>query len=76
MTQEFYIDAGYLNVDSSTGLVRPTIKWWYYREGVSDTLSQKIITFAETGFLNRCWSFGLIFAIGQPRLSDIVISSY
>ena len=55
LTQEFYIDSGYLNVDSATGLVKPTMKWCNYREGVSDTLSQKIITFAETGFLNRGW---------------------
>ena len=29
--QKFYIDAGYLNVDSATGLVRPTMKWCNYR---------------------------------------------
>jgi hypothetical protein len=48
---EFYVDAGYMNVDVVTGLVRPTQKWWQNRDEVSDTLSPKILKYAETGCL-------------------------
>ena len=46
--QEFYVDAGYMDVDVGTGLVRPTSKWKQNREQVSDTLSQKILKYAES----------------------------
>ncbi|MDB3880498.1 hypothetical protein N9315_05250 [Alphaproteobacteria bacterium] len=49
--QEFYLDAGYMDVDATTGRVRPTMKWWQNRDEVSDTLSPKILNFAETGCL-------------------------
>ena len=49
--QEFYVDAGYMDVEAATGLVRPTMKWWQNRDEVSDTLSAKILTFAESGCL-------------------------
>ena len=45
------LDAGYMDVDATTGLVRPTMKWWQNRDEVSDTLSPKILTYAETGCL-------------------------
>ena len=49
--QEFYVDTGYMDVDVTTGLVRPTQKWWQNRDEVSDTLSPKILKSAETGCL-------------------------
>ena len=49
--QEFYLDAGYIDVDATTGLVRPTMKWRHNRDEVSDTLSPKILNFADTGCL-------------------------
>ena len=49
--QEFYVDAGYMNVDVGTGLVRPTHKWRQNQEQVSDTLSPKILKQAESGCL-------------------------
>ena len=32
--QEFYLDAGCMDVDATTGLVRPTMKWWHNRDEV------------------------------------------
>ena len=49
--QEFYVDAGYMNVDVGTGLVRPTHKWRQNQDQVSDTLSPKILKYAESGCL-------------------------
>ena len=49
--QEFYLGTGYMDVDTNTGLVRPTMKWWQNKDQVSDTLSPQILTFAETGCL-------------------------
>ena len=49
--QEFYVDAGYMNVDVGTGLVRPTHKWKQNQDQVSDTLSPKILKYAESGCL-------------------------
>ncbi|MDC1384005.1 hypothetical protein N8500_11090 [Candidatus Puniceispirillum sp.] len=49
--QEFYVDAGYMDVDVGTGLVRPTHKWRQNQDQVSETLSPKILKYAETGCL-------------------------
>ena len=49
--QEFYVDTGYMNVDVGTGLVRPTHKWRQNQDQVSDTLSPKILKYAESGCL-------------------------
>jgi hypothetical protein len=67
--QEFYIDAGYMDVDSATGLVRPTMKWWNNREEVSDTLSPKILNFAETGCLYLQEGKMFIWALPQSILT-------
>ena len=48
--QEFYIDGGYIVVDSD-GLVYPTEKWRNNQHEVSDTLTDKIRTLAESGCL-------------------------
>jgi hypothetical protein len=63
--QEFYVDAGYMDVDAATGLVRPTTKWWQNRDEVSDTLSPKILNFAETGCLYL--QDGKMFIWALPR---------
>ena len=67
--QEFYIDAGYMDVDIVTGLVRPTMKWWNNREQVSDTLSPKILNFAETGCLYLQDGKMFIWALPQSILT-------
>jgi hypothetical protein len=67
--QEFYLDAGYLDVDATTGLVRPTMKWWQNRDEVSDTLSPKILTYAETGCLYLQEGKMFIWALPQSILT-------
>ena len=49
--EEFYLNTGYMTVDTKTGLVRPTSKRWSMRDDVDDTLSTKILTYANTGCL-------------------------
>ena len=68
--QEFYLDAGYLDVDATTGLVRPTMKWWQNRDEVSDTLSPKILTYAETGCLYLQEGKMFIWALPQSILTS------
>ena len=48
---EFYIDAGFMEVDEDSGLVRPTQKWIDTQNQVSDTLSPKIFSAAMSGCL-------------------------
>ena len=67
--QEFYLDAGYMDVDATTGRVRPTMKWWHNRDEVSDTLSPKIFTFAETGCLYLQEGKMFIWALPQSILT-------
>ena len=67
--QEFYLDAGYMDVDATTGLVRPTMKWWQNRDDVSDTLSPQILTFAETGCLYLQEGKMFIWALPQSILT-------
>ena len=49
--EEFYLNTGYMTVDTKTGLVSPTGKWWSMRDDVDDTLSTTILTYANTGCL-------------------------
>ena len=49
--EEFYLNTGYMTVDTNTGLVSPTGKWWSMRDDVDDTLSTNILTYANTGCL-------------------------
>ena len=67
--QEFYLDTGYMDVDATTGLVRPTMKWWQNRDDVSDTLSPKILNFAETGCLYLQEGKMFIWALPQSILT-------
>ena len=67
--QEFYLDTGYMDVDATTGLVRPTMKWWHHRDDVSDTLSPKILNFAETGCLYLQEGKMFIWALPQSILN-------
>ena len=67
--QEFYLDAGYMDVDATTGRVKPTMKWWQNRDEVSDTLSPQILTFAETGCLYLQEGKMFIWALPQSILT-------
>ena len=49
--EEFYLNTGYMTVDTKTGLVSPTGKWWSMRDDVDDTLSTTILTYANTCLL-------------------------
>ena len=49
--EEFYLNTGYMTVDTKTGQVRPTGKWWSMRDDVDDTLSTTILNYANTGCL-------------------------
>ena len=48
--KEFYLDGGYIELEEN-GLVSATDKWRQIRKEVSDTLNDKVLTFAETGCL-------------------------
>ena len=67
--QEFYLDTGYMDVDATTGQVRPTMKWWHHRDDVLDTLSPKILNFAETGCLYLQEGKMFIWALPQSILN-------
>ena len=67
--QEFYVNAGYMDVDVGTGLVRPTSKWRQNQEQVSDTLSPKILKYAESGCLYLQDGEMFIWALPQCILS-------
>jgi hypothetical protein len=49
--EEFYLNTGCMTVDTETGLVKPTSKWWSMRDDVDDTLSATILNYANTGCL-------------------------
>ena len=51
------------------GLVRPTMKWWHNRDEVSDTLSPKILKYAESGCLYLQDGEMFIWALPQCILS-------
>ena len=67
--QEFYVNAGYMDVDAGTGLVRPTSKWRQNQDQVSDTLSPKILKYAESGCLYLQDGEMFIWALPQCILS-------
>ena len=67
--QEFYVDAGYMDVDIGTGLVRPTQKWRQNQDQVSDTLSPKILKYAESGCLYLQEGKMFIWALPQSILT-------
>ena len=48
---EFYIHAGFSEVDEGSGLARPTQKWIDTQNQVADTLSPKIFSAAMSGCL-------------------------
>ena len=49
--QNFYVKTGYMIVDESSGLVKPTQKWIDTKDVVSDTLSLDILLSAMTDCL-------------------------
>ena len=63
--EEFYLNTGYMTVDTKTGLVRPTNKWWSMRDDVDDTLSTTILNYANTGCLYLLE--GHLFIWAMPR---------
>ncbi len=68
---EFYVDAGYMDVDAGTGLVRPTSKWRQNQDQVSDTLSLKILKYAESGCLYLQDGEMFIWALPECILSAV-----
>ena len=49
--EEFYLNTGYMTVDTKTGLVSPKAKWWSMREDFDDALSTTILNYGNTGCL-------------------------
>ena len=49
--EQFYMNTGYMTVDTKTGLVSPTGNWRSMRNDVDDTLSTTILNYASTGCL-------------------------
>ena len=66
--KEIYIKGGFIEVED-TGLVSATDKWREKKEEVADTLSNKILTFAETGCLYLLGEhmFCLLYTSPSPR---------
>ena len=58
-----------MDVDFRTGLVRPTHKWRQNQEQVSDTLSPKILKYAESGCLYLQDGEMFIWALPERILS-------
>ena len=67
--EEFYLNTGYMTVDTKTGLVRPTKKWWSMRDDVDDTLSTTILTYANTGCLYLLEGHLFIWAMPKELLT-------
>ena len=67
--EEFYLNTGYMTVDTKTGLVRPTNKWWSMRDDVDDTLSTSILTYANTGCLYLLEGHLFIWAMPKELLT-------
>ena len=67
--EEFYLNTGYMTVDTKTGLVRPTNKWWSMRDDVDDTLSTTILTYANTGCLYLLEGHLFIWAMPKELLT-------
>ena len=66
--QEFYISRGFIEVEDN-GLVLATDKWREKKEEVADTLSNKILTYAETGCLYLLGEHMFIWAMPSKLLS-------
>ena len=49
--EEFYLNTGYMTIDTKTVLVIPTGKWWSMRDDVDDSVSTTILNYANTGCL-------------------------
>ncbi len=47
--EEFYLNTGYMTIDTKTVLVIPTGRWWSMRDDVDDTVSTPILNCANTG---------------------------
>ena len=67
--EEFYLNTGYMTVDTKTGLVKPTNKWWSMRDDVDDTLTTKILTCANTGCLYLLEGRFFIWAMPKELLT-------
>ena len=67
--EEFYLNTGYMIVDTKTGLVRPTNKWWSMRDDVDDTLSTTILNYANTGCLYLLEGHLFIWAMPKELLT-------
>ena len=67
--EEFYLNTGYMTVDTGTGQVRPTNKWWSMRDDVDDTLSTSILTYANTGCLYLLEGHLFIWAMPKELLT-------
>ncbi len=67
--EEFYLNTGYMTVDTKTGLVTPTGKWWSMRDDVDDTLSTTILTYANTGCLYLLEGHLFIWAMPKELLT-------
>ena len=67
--EEFYLNTGYMTVDTKTGLVRPTNKWWSMRDDVDDTLSTTILSYANTGCLYLLEGHLFIWAMPKELLT-------
>ena len=66
--EEFYLNTGYMTVDTNTGQVRPTGKWWSMRDDVDDTLSATILNYANTGCLYLLEGHLFIWAMPKELL--------
>ena len=67
--EEFYLNTGYMTVDTKTGLVSPTAKWWSMRDDVDDTLSTTILNYANTGCLYLLEGHLFIWAMPKELLT-------
>ena len=67
--EEFYLNSGYMTVDTKTGLVSPTGKWWSMRDDVDDTLSTTILNYANTGCLYLLEGHLFIWAMPKELLT-------
>ena len=67
--EEFYLNTGYMTVDTGTGQVRPTNKWWSMRDDVDDTLSATILNYANTGCLYLLEGHLFIWAMPKELLT-------
>jgi hypothetical protein len=67
--EEFYLNTGCMTVDTGTGQVRPTNKWWSMRDDVDDTLSATILNYANTGCLYLLEGHLFIWAMPKELLT-------